>query len=414
MPQTTKLGLELLQNGAANQILGNATFAQLNQLVQAGVVDKDLATPPGSPANEALYIVAGSPTGAWAGKAGQLAYWLTSTNAWQFIVPREGMLVHVNDEDVYYKYTGSAWSVMTTGMTNPMTTAGDIIIGVGSGVPARLGAGTDGHVLTMVSGAPAWAAGGGGGSGGDMLAALVNSEVSVTGATTLTSAAFGKLHVCSGTTADYTVELPAVAGNAGKFIGVRGVAGLTKTVTLDPDSAETIDGASTLALRATDVIILYCDGTTWTVVGGKQRRASKAAVVQVDTAKAINSGTVTALNFDATSDAEVWASGNPSRITIPSGYTRARFTAQVGFASNATGERYVTLLKNGGPSSFVRSFQARFNANTASNRTDVNVVSAVLTVTPGDYFQIGCYQNSGGALNIDAPNLSWAQVELWP
>lgn len=115
MTTTTKLGLELLANAAANQTLANTTFAQLNQLVQPAAVDKDLATPPGSPADEALYIVASSPTGAWSGKAGNLAYWLTSTGVWQFIVPREGMLVHVNDEDVYYKYSGSAWEILGNG-----------------------------------------------------------------------------------------------------------------------------------------------------------------------------------------------------------------------------------------------------------------------------------------------------------
>lgn len=115
MTATAKLGLELLANAAANQTLANTTFAQLNQLVQAGVVDKDLATPPSSPANEALYIVAASPTGAWAGKAGQLAYWLTSTGAWQFIVPRAGFAVRVLDElegsglPKIYGYSGSAW-----------------------------------------------------------------------------------------------------------------------------------------------------------------------------------------------------------------------------------------------------------------------------------------------------------------
>lgn len=115
MTATTKLGLELLASGAANQVLANTTFAQLNQLVQAGVVDKDLATPPGSPANEALYIVAASPTGAWAGKAGQLAYWVSSTGAWQFVVPLAGWRVSVLDEldangiAKVYGYSGSAW-----------------------------------------------------------------------------------------------------------------------------------------------------------------------------------------------------------------------------------------------------------------------------------------------------------------
>ncbi|CAE6907007.1 conserved protein of unknown function [Pseudomonas marincola] len=112
---TTKLALTDLANGQANYLNANATFAQLNQLVQAGVVDR-LATPPGSPANEALYIITATATGVWAGKENQLAYWLTSgTPAWYYVTPREGMLVHVNDEDVYYKYTGSAWEVFSGG-----------------------------------------------------------------------------------------------------------------------------------------------------------------------------------------------------------------------------------------------------------------------------------------------------------
>lgn len=48
------------------------------------------------------------------------------------------------------------------GMSNPMTTAGDIIIGGSSGAPQRLAADADGYVLTLVSGAPAWAASSGG------------------------------------------------------------------------------------------------------------------------------------------------------------------------------------------------------------------------------------------------------------
>ncbi|MBR8344645.1 hypothetical protein [Burkholderia ambifaria] len=43
------------------------------------------------------------------------------------------------------------------GLANPMTTAGDIIVGGTAGAPARLGVGSAGQVLTVVSGAPAWA-----------------------------------------------------------------------------------------------------------------------------------------------------------------------------------------------------------------------------------------------------------------
>ncbi|MDU9398021.1 DUF2793 domain-containing protein [Pseudomonas sp. zfem003] len=159
MTATTKIALQLLQNSAANQLLSNETFAQLNQLVQPAVLDKDLSSPPGSPADEALYIVGSSPTGAWSGKADQLAYWLTSTGAWQFVIPREGFLVHVNDEDQFYRYTGSSWAAFSGGgMSNPMTTAGDIITGGSSGTPQRLAAGSNGQALLIVSGAPAWGA----------------------------------------------------------------------------------------------------------------------------------------------------------------------------------------------------------------------------------------------------------------
>lgn len=44
----------------------------------------------------------------------------------------------------------------SSGMTNPMTTAGDVIKGGTGGTPERLAIGTAGQVLTVVGGAPAW------------------------------------------------------------------------------------------------------------------------------------------------------------------------------------------------------------------------------------------------------------------
>lgn len=56
-----------------------------------------------------------------------------------------------------YVYNGSSWVEDVKGMSNPMTTAGDIIVGGASGAPTRLPKGTDGQIMKMVSGAPAWA-----------------------------------------------------------------------------------------------------------------------------------------------------------------------------------------------------------------------------------------------------------------
>ena len=107
------------------------------------------------------------------------------------------------------------------------------------GAPTRLAKGTDGQVLTLESGLPSWATASGWGDAIDWA-----NPVSVTTAANLT---IGKHHVCYGTTADYTVTLPAVSGNAGKLLSVEMSGTLTKLVTLDGNASETIDGATTAA-----------------------------------------------------------------------------------------------------------------------------------------------------------------------
>jgi len=50
----------------------------------------------------------------------------------------------------------------SSGMTNPMTAAGDLIIGGAAGAPGRLAIGSSGQLLTVSGGAPAWITGSGG------------------------------------------------------------------------------------------------------------------------------------------------------------------------------------------------------------------------------------------------------------
>jgi len=117
MSTSPKLALEFLSNGAANQTLANLTFAQLDQLVQAVVIDKDLTSPPGSPANGSLYIVASGSWGTASSKTNQLTYWLSDVGAWTFIVPMVGWRVAVLDEldslgiPKIYAFTGSSWAI---------------------------------------------------------------------------------------------------------------------------------------------------------------------------------------------------------------------------------------------------------------------------------------------------------------
>ncbi len=74
--------------------------------------------------------------------------------------------------------SGGVWVPETpaaAGMSNPMTTAGDIITGGASGTPGRLAVGAEGEVLTVVSGEPGWAAAAGGPSRVPLLTATVST-----------------------------------------------------------------------------------------------------------------------------------------------------------------------------------------------------------------------------------------------
>src|SRR5262245_18934383 len=93
---------------AQKHVTHNEAIRALDALVQLMVLDKDLASPPGSPADGNRYIVAAGPTGAWAGQAGKVAAW--QDGAWAFLAPREGWFAWVADEDKVYVYGGAVWA----------------------------------------------------------------------------------------------------------------------------------------------------------------------------------------------------------------------------------------------------------------------------------------------------------------
>lgn len=65
------------------------------------------------------------------------------------------------------------------GLSNPMTTAGDVIKGGTAGVAERLAVGSNDEVLTVVSGAPAWATASSGGGSGQAKNLFVGGDFSI-------------------------------------------------------------------------------------------------------------------------------------------------------------------------------------------------------------------------------------------
>lgn len=124
---------------SAQKIKNELDLARAGQEYQDSVKDKDLAAPPGSPAAKDRYIIGASPTGAWAGRANQIAEWTGS--AWSLVVPTVGMTCIVDDEAKQYTFNGSAW--VRTGGALQTVTAGNGLTGGGQAdtVTLTVGAG---------------------------------------------------------------------------------------------------------------------------------------------------------------------------------------------------------------------------------------------------------------------------------
>jgi len=88
--------------------------ANLLKIARAGihlsVKDRNLATPPASPADGDTYIVAAAPTGAWTGYADYVAVWDAAAASWAVFLPRIGWVTYIEDEQVLSAYKATGWS----------------------------------------------------------------------------------------------------------------------------------------------------------------------------------------------------------------------------------------------------------------------------------------------------------------
>ncbi|MFE1599939.1 DUF2793 domain-containing protein [Methylobacterium sp. ID0610] len=114
---TPILALPLLAAAQAQKhVTHNEALVLLDTLVQLAVLDKDLTSPPASPAEGDRYLIAGAnPSGAWAGWAGRVVRY--QDGAWTSAVPRPGWLAFVLDEGELYLYAAGAWVSYRTTLT---------------------------------------------------------------------------------------------------------------------------------------------------------------------------------------------------------------------------------------------------------------------------------------------------------
>lgn len=109
MADTTKLILPLMaSNQAQKYVTYNEAMFALDILTMLSVKDKDLTSPPGSPADGDTYIVGSGATGLWSGKDLNVAAW--TNGAWKFFPPKEGWSAWVEDENIRLEHNGSSWN----------------------------------------------------------------------------------------------------------------------------------------------------------------------------------------------------------------------------------------------------------------------------------------------------------------
>ena len=109
---TPRLGLPFLEAAQAQKhVTHNAALERLDVITQMTVQAMAGVTPPVSPVEGQIWALGDSPTGAWAGQAGNLAAW--SGGGWLFVVPRAGWRVwDLAGSTLHVRTATGAWTAL--------------------------------------------------------------------------------------------------------------------------------------------------------------------------------------------------------------------------------------------------------------------------------------------------------------
>jgi hypothetical protein len=122
MSNTPLLNLPYLAAGQAQKhVTLNESLRMLDALVQLVAESRTIATPPGSPAEGARYLVPTAPAGAWATHSGQIAAF--QDGGWSYHTPKPGWFAWVVEESQFLVFDGSVWQA-ATGATSSLPKLG--------------------------------------------------------------------------------------------------------------------------------------------------------------------------------------------------------------------------------------------------------------------------------------------------
>lgn len=194
----------------------------------------------------------------------------------------------------------------------------------------------------------------------------------------------------------------------------------TTAPTVNDDSSAGYTVGSTWIDIANDAAYVCLDASTgaavWSrITGLAAHETSKAAHVgyvpacsaYISSAQSVPSSTVTAIALNAEdydTDSMHDVSTNNSRITCKTAGLYA-ISAQVEFASNATGVRQIFVSKNG-----TQAASLIFPNMGSVTNTQINASFPPISLSVNDYIELNVWQNSGGSLNVSPARLAVVRV----
>lgn len=240
------------------------------------------------------------------------------------------------------------------------------------------------------------------GGTGDALTTLVNADVSVTTTTTLTSTAFTKMHIVTGAS-DYTITLPAVSGNNGKWIGLKFEQNSGVLVTVDGNASEKIGLDLTRSYIPGEAIKLYCDGTMWKSFESLIYPYVKA---KRGSAYTLTDSTWTRFNYDSeVSDASgIYDNATNYRVTCPRPGIW-QFTHSLRIDTTTVVLMAVGLYRNassGTPQYIKYMF--------SSSGIGIDFFTTTYNAIKGDYFSAAGFCDSGGTINVDTGDYTFFEA----
>jgi hypothetical protein len=125
---------------AQKELFHNEALQTLDLIVAAAVEEPPRAAPPGSPTVGQSYVVAASPTGAWAGKQNCLACY--TSGGWRFVDPRDGLIAFVKSTSLWALFRSGVWELGSV-RGSSLVLAGQQVVGArGAAIAAPAGGST--------------------------------------------------------------------------------------------------------------------------------------------------------------------------------------------------------------------------------------------------------------------------------